>query len=397
MRVLVAEDSSSERLIVTALLTRRGYQVVEAADGMEAWEKLQQHDVQLVISDWNMPRMNGLELCRRIRDAADERYTYVILLTMRSSKQSMVEGMEAGADDFMVKPVDVAELEVRLRAGDRVIKLQRALEDHNRQLTEAVTTMRADLESAAAVQKELLPRPATLQGTEFRWFFQPSSYLAGDVIGYFPLDERHLGLFQIDVSGHGIRSALLSFTLNNVLSTPTIGASIVKRGLEGPPHYELVPPAEVAAELNRRFVEHQRTSLYFTMVYAILDTRNGELVFTQAGHPPPIWLRRDRGTATPLGQGGFPVALLKQATFDQNQARLEVGDRLYLCSDGVLDCPNPQGEPFAEERLLQLFEDTASLPTSAVAEELRKVLHGWSQSSEFDDDISVLIMERGEK
>lgn len=127
MEILVAEDDPTSRHILKALLGKWGYRVKLACDGAQAWEALQENSVpRLVILDWMMPHMDGLEICKRLRsqEAQTDHYTYIILLTAKGAKDDVIQGMEAGADDYLVKPFDPQELRVRLRAGERIIQLQ---------------------------------------------------------------------------------------------------------------------------------------------------------------------------------------------------------------------------------------------------------------------------------
>jgi diguanylate cyclase (GGDEF)-like protein len=134
MRLLIAEDELISRRLLVSALARMGHDVLVAEDGQEAWEILQREDIRLVVADWEMPRMDGLELVRRIRAMTDRAYIYTILLTSRGEKQDVVHGMESGADDYVTKPWDDGELMVRLKAGARVLGLYSALDDRNRQL-----------------------------------------------------------------------------------------------------------------------------------------------------------------------------------------------------------------------------------------------------------------------
>ena len=147
MRILIAEDNAMMRRLLVRTLEAWEFEVVEAEDGESAWEQLQRQPCQLVLTDWVMPKMDGLELIRHIRSSDLRHYVYILLLTAMSEKQDLVVGMEAGADDFLVKPVDHNELRVRLRAGERIIGLERELAEQNRQLREA---------QAALVQSEKL-------------------------------------------------------------------------------------------------------------------------------------------------------------------------------------------------------------------------------------------------
>jgi two-component system cell cycle response regulator len=130
MRILIAEDDVTSRLILENMLTKWGYSVVSATDGNDAWKKLQEEDSpKLVILDWMMPGMEGIEICRKIREnsKSEDQYTYVTLLTAKESKENIVTGMDAGADDYITKPFDMHELRVRVRAGQRIVQLQSEL------------------------------------------------------------------------------------------------------------------------------------------------------------------------------------------------------------------------------------------------------------------------------
>jgi len=140
VKILVADDSIVSRHLLDATLRRWGYEVVIACDGNEAWHLLQKDDApSLAILDWMMPGMTGLEVCRLVRQQAREPYTYILLLTSKSLKEDLIEGMEAGADDYITKPFDQHELKVRLRAGTRLVELQAELLSAREALREQAT------------------------------------------------------------------------------------------------------------------------------------------------------------------------------------------------------------------------------------------------------------------
>lgn len=145
MKVLIADDDPVSRRLLQSYLQKWGYEVATAVNGADAWRLFEQEEFPVVITDWMMPELTGMELVRRIRAAARPHYVYAILLTSRSQKEDLVEGMEAGADDFVNKPFLAEELRVRLRAGERIVNLERALAEQNRALREA----RAAAEGAA--------------------------------------------------------------------------------------------------------------------------------------------------------------------------------------------------------------------------------------------------------
>jgi len=145
MKVLLAEDNLMIRRLLVSQLRGWNYEVTETADGAQAWDEFQKHHFSLVLTDWMMPEVDGLELIRRIRKSEQAGYVYIVLLTARTENEDLVEAMEAGADDFLGKPCNPKELRVRLRASERIIELEHTLMDQNRRLMET---------QAALVQSE---------------------------------------------------------------------------------------------------------------------------------------------------------------------------------------------------------------------------------------------------
>jgi two-component system chemotaxis response regulator CheY len=134
MKILIAEDDSVSALILRNWLEKLGREVVVARDGADAWEQAQHEDVRLVISDWMMPRMDGIELCRRLRQRADRLYTYVILLTAKPQREDRIAALQAGADDLLIKPLDRGELQARLQVAHRILTMQEELRNRSKEL-----------------------------------------------------------------------------------------------------------------------------------------------------------------------------------------------------------------------------------------------------------------------
>jgi two-component system NtrC family sensor kinase len=172
MRVLVAEDAVISRRLLETFLQKWGHAVTAAADGTEAWRLFEAGDFPIVISDWMMPGVDGLELVRRIRASGRPGYVYTILLTARSQKEDVVAGKEAGSDDFITKPFDREELRVRLRAGERIIHLEHTLAEQNRALREA---------QAALVQSEKLASLGQLAAGLAHEINNPISYVTNNL------------------------------------------------------------------------------------------------------------------------------------------------------------------------------------------------------------------------
>jgi sigma-B regulation protein RsbU (phosphoserine phosphatase) len=394
MRVLIVDDEPVNRLVLSRMLRLWGHEPVPAADGAQAWEMMQSEPFRLVITDWMMPELDGIELTRRIRSSPLGGYTYVLLLTARSGVEALVEGIEAGADDFVTKPFQKDELRARLRAGERVLQLESDLAEHNRRLTSAYASARRDLEAAAAMQHALLPAPGlTLAGVRSAWRFLPASLVAGDVFNVHALDEHRASFYLLDVAGHGVPSAMLSFMLSKLLAPGAGVDGLVKRPVERAPFWEVTPPAELMGELNRRFQNDSETLQYFTMIYGIVDSERNVITLAQAGHPSPLLLRRG-GVVERIGGSGFPVGMLPGLEWEQHEFAFAPGDRLFLYSDGVTECASEERAAFGMPRLEALIAGLGGEPVDDSVGAIEKALRQWRHAGEFADDVTLLAIER---
>lgn len=397
MTILLVDDDATANLLYTILLRKSGHKVLQASDGEMAWKLLQEEEVNLVVTDWMMPNLSGLDLCRRIRMSTIDHYTYVILCTAKDEKSDLIEGMEAGADDFLVKPISREELRVRIRAGERVLNLERGLAERNRQLASANVELHSayeriekDLQAAAWLQENLLP-PAALsaEGISCRWYFRPSSYIGGDIFNFFSLDRGMVGFYVLDVSGHGVPAAMLSVTLSMVLAPDATRGSPLREFNPLTGCFDVVEPAAAVRELNRRF--QSRDDRYFTMIYGIADTRACTLRMVQAGHPSPIFIGSEG--LSMLGTGGMPVGVWPEMDLDVIEVPFHPGDCLVLYSDGVSECMNPQGEVFSEERMIRYLREAAKKPLDGMLKGLEAELDEWSDGVPYRDDVSVMALK----
>lgn len=402
MQLLIVDDDKATRSLLSLDLQQLGHEVRSASDGSEAWKILQQEHISFVITDWRMPQMDGLELCRRIRSADLPQYVYVILMTTKDDKDALIDGMEAGADDFVVKPFNQGELNARFKAGERILKLQRDLErrneelsESNKKLSQAYSVIKMDLEAGAKIQSSLLPDSAsTIYGVQFDSIFLPSTFVAGDIFNYFKLDEHHLGFYVLDVAGHGIPSAMLSVTLSKALSPTNHQECVLKQfvPVPDPPYYKIISPARAVQVLNQRFQADDDTMQYFTMVYGLIDTRDGRVAITQAGHPPPIFLQKG-ANSTLIGTGGYPVGMLPDVDYAEEEIKLNNGDRLILYSDGITECTNNNQEEFSVERLIDILEKGHNLPLRELMERIGEGVRLWRGNNDFEDDMTLLAIE----
>jgi sigma-B regulation protein RsbU (phosphoserine phosphatase) len=145
--------------------------------------------------------------------------------------------------------------------------------------------------------------------------------------------------------------------------------------------------------VNDRFQDN-KDDMYFTMVYGVLDTDSGCLRLAQAGHPAPILMRKDRPPEA-LGNGGFPLGVLPDRTFDPLEYHIGREDRLFLCSDGILECNNVAGEQFGQQRLMEILDKHRQSSLDTLLDSLQSTMHQWAGSAEFADDATLLALELG--
>ncbi len=215
MKILIADDDSITRRLLETILTKWGYQVIIAQDGDEAWQMLQGDSApKLAILDWMMPGLDGVEICRRARQRMDAPYVYMMLLTSKIRKEDIIEGMDAGADDYLTKPFNRHELEVRLRAGLRILDLQEALLSSADELTEARTR---EIEMGGRIRQTLLvgDPPAIQPGLELSARTHPGTKLGGEFHDFFPHNDHCLDIVIGDVQGQGLPAALIAAATRN--------------------------------------------------------------------------------------------------------------------------------------------------------------------------------------
>ncbi|WP_269744963.1 PP2C family protein-serine/threonine phosphatase [Pseudorhodobacter aquimaris] len=394
LHVLVADDSRAQRRILAMILARAGYRVTEADSGLSALALCHETDFDIVLSDWMMPEMNGLDFCREFRKLPRESYGYFILLTSKSEKAEIADGLDCGADDFLAKPVNSDELRARFRAGERIISMQSELMEKNRlvgatlnELQNLYDSLDRDLIEARKLQQTLIrERFRDFGKGEVSALLRPSGHVGGDLVGFFEINDRRIGVFSVDVSGHGVASAMMTARLSGLLtgSTPDQNVALT---INSDGERDAHPPEVVAARLNRMMFEEIQVEQYFTLAYADIDLVSGYMQLVQAGHPHPAVIRSS-GEIEYIGKGGMPIGLIQEAQFERVEAQLFPGDRLFLVSDGVTECPSPAGIELGEEGLARILQANRGMPNAALLEALVWDLASYFGGEDFPDDVS---------
>mgnify|MGYP000959091643 FL=1 len=399
--VLLVDSSRAQRRTLAVQLIRAGYHVIEASTREEAMAICLERRPDIVIADWIIPGQSGLDFCRQFRNMQSDKYGYFILLTSRNDKKDIADGLRAGADEFLTKPVSGAELLARLAASERILRMEQSLRNANAQLKETLDQL---CETQAAIDRDMREAQRLQQGLvreshgrfggfDLSLLMRPAGHIGGDLVGFFPINARRVGLFALDVSGHGIASALLSARLAALLSGATdhnIALRITELGL-----YDARPPLEILRELNALMINELRIDSYFTMVYADLDFLSGDVRLVQAGHPYPVLQRAD-GRIERIGHGGLPVGVFANAEYEEVFLTMEAGDRLFIASDGLTETENPRGDTLGDDGLQAILRTNATLRGDALLESICWSVANYAEGKRSDDISAVLIERRSE-
>ena len=445
--VLIAEDNRLQARILEDRLTQAGYRVRVGRDGADALRLAREKRPDIIVSDIEMPIMTGHELCRAIKSDEALRSIPLILLSTLSEPQDIIRGLDCGADNYVTKPYRMEylisriesllrtplgqedeerlELEVTLagnvykvRSGrQQVLNLlvstfENAVEKNfellryneeltiakeqlakwNRQLEVLNGRMTRDLEAAAKIQQSLLPSALpTTPRAAFAWKYLPCDELAGDFLNCFSLDEDHVAMFVVDVSGHGVPSSLLSVAVGRILAPDAGEASLLVRKFDGG-NPIITPPAEVLAQLNRRYPMEGQGNLYFTMVYAILNLRTLELRYASAGHEAMVHVPVGK-TPRLLPAEGFAIGWMEDVEYTENSVQLAIGDRLYLYSDGIPEGLDANLEEYGDQRMLELMHRCAGESIESAVETVCREIMRWCRVNGPKDDISIIGVE----
>ena len=398
--ILVVDDSRAQRHLLAKTLARAGYATIEAASGEEALELCRSGEVELVISDWMMPGMSGVEFCRAYRDLRRDLPGYFILLTAQTEREVLVEGLESGADDFLSKPFHAIELKARIRAGERVVTAQKDILCKNALLSKTLDELQTlydaldrDLDEARSFQEALVPdRHHALPGAEVSFLFRPSGHVGGDLVGLFRITDTRYGVYSVDVSGHGVASALMTARVAGYFN-PMSPLQNIALETAGDGTATMLPPDEVCRRLNTILLTEMETDTYLTMALADVDLETGHVRVAQAGHTSPAIQRAD-GSVRFEAAFGMPIGLVEGAEFSAFDLELAPGDRMLLYSDCVTECPLPGDAMLEEEGLAEILGENRDLRGTDLLDRLAEEMARRSGLSDFPDDLSCALIER---
>ncbi len=391
-KILIVDDDPTLRVALKRTLQSQGYDVSVAANGEEGITLAQLVRPALIICDWLMPDLDGLEVCRRIKDNPELETTFFLMLTAREAnpeeEDSLITGLNKGADDFLSKPISnkVEELKARVKAGLRLHTLnqklqtqKQVLETLNQTLHTQKQILETELAEASDYVRSLLPSPLTETITT-EALFVPSLQLGGDCFDYHWLDDENLAIYLLDVSGHGVGAALLSVSVLNVLRSQSL------------PNTNFHQPSKVLKGLNHVFQMDKQGDKYFTIWYGVYNCLKRRLIYASAGHPPAVLLS---GTSMPntqlykLGAPSLPIGMLPDDDFQDNYCDIPQSSTLYLFSDGAYEINQPDNTIWGLEAFMDLLIDYQKTRNSSL-EEILHYIQNLNYQDTFDDDFSLL-------
>jgi sigma-B regulation protein RsbU (phosphoserine phosphatase) len=389
-RILIIDDSLDFRALLARLLKASGFEMMEAESGEEGLQKIGEFQPDLILLDIMMPGIDGYEVCERIKADPCSRDIPIIFLSGRTDAADKIRGLAIGGADYITKPFDRGEVIARIENQLKIRRLTDELIATNAELTEKQKKLDEDLQAAAGIQQNLLPRnPPEVDNLDIAWKFMPSEQIGGDIFNVLRLDEDHLGFYMIDVSGHGVPPALVTFSISQTLQ-PHMGCTIRKRPGFTPDH-QVVSPGEVLKSLDEEY-PWERFERFLTIIYLIVNIRNGHMIYSNAAHPPPILLHAD-GALELLEEGGTIIGLDGILPFEEGEKILSPGDKIILYTDGVFEFVDSRGEIFGEKRFHELVKGLYRLPIGAVLDEIVLAIERFVQGAKLQDDVSLLGIE----
>jgi phosphoserine phosphatase RsbU/P len=371
-KILVIDDDRSIQILLKRMLEKQGYEVIIANNGEEGLAQVVACKPALVICDWIMPGINGIEVCQRIKSDPNLSTIFFILLTSLDSVADRVKGLDAGADDFIAKPIEQNELQARLRAGLRLHQLSRDLQTQ-KQLLET------ELAEAAEYVRSLLPPPMT-EPLSINSRFIPSRQLGGDCFDYYWLDSNFLAIYLLDTAGHGLKATLPSISVLNLLRS---------RALKSLNYYQ---PSHVLTALNDTFQISYQNDKYFTIWYGVYNKINRQLIYATAGHPPAVLISGTSPNNTSvqlLRTPGMPVGMFPEATYVDGFCNIETPSTLYIFSDGAYEITKSDGKVWNLDAFIQLLISLQNSVDSQLDQVLNYLI-ALHYSDAFDDDLSIL-------
>jgi sigma-B regulation protein RsbU (phosphoserine phosphatase) len=378
-RLLLVEDSSMMRRMISALLQEEGYEVALAVDGRQGLERARESAPELILTDYEMPEMDGPALCQALKADRALRPIPVLMLTTLGATESKVIGLNAGADDYIQKPQspqEIQELFARIRAQLRIADLRRELAERNALLEAMQAKLTLELNLARKVQLGLMPRPPKPRGAiRLAVSYEPANALGGDVYDFARLDDTRLGVLMADISGHGVNAALLSGMVKT-LAAPLTGSDTL--------------PGSMLAGLDTAAEQYFPEGFFCTAFYLRIDEHTGALDYAGVGHPPAL-IVGPAGTRQLDSEPGLLGVGMAAATETRSDT-LQPGESLLLYTDGLPDAMDPSDASFGQDRIQAILEEHLSAEPSVMLDRIKEAIARHVEPGQPHDDVNLILI-----
>jgi sigma-B regulation protein RsbU (phosphoserine phosphatase) len=379
--ILVVDDDALSRKVLARLLSAAGFTCRVSRDGPEALDMIHSHPPSLLLLDFDMPGLNGTEVLKHLRSADDPTVAQIpaIMLTAHGSEQSEVSCLQAGADDFVTKPVNASVLRARIETQLRLRSMRRQVERQNDELEKWRHDLERDLSAARLTQQSLIPqKPLALPGWQVATCYRPVIQVGGDIYGWLRMKDGRILFWIADGTGHGAAAALLT-TLAKLLF-----------------HYgsiERDTPGSLMEAVNHDFRSIFGARSFMTAMCVALDYRSGDAVIVGAGHPPLLVVRHD-GTTQSIGSVAPPLGL-KQCAFTETPIHLKPGDAFLLYTDGILRWRKSEHRWPVPGKLEEILSNSAPSAEALLKEVLAQTDPANSVKTAPDDVAAIAVRREG--
>ena len=375
-QVLVVDDEEDLELLVRQKFRRRiregDLKFLFAHNGKEALEVLDKNpEIHLVLSDINMPVMDGLTLLSQIADT--EQDVQAVIVSAYGDMKNIRTAMNRGAFDFLTKPIDFNDLEVTIEKGIKHIDaLQEALETRDH-----LVAVKQDLEMAREVQMSFLPKALeTNENHDVKAIIIPAKEVGGDLYDFFYIDESHLALVIADVSGKGPPAALFT--------------TVTRALLRAVASKDYSTPGACLTMVNDLLCESNPSCIFITLFFGVLDLRTGDLIYSNAGHNPPRVLRTDSRVEVVPKTGNLVLGIQSGHGYNNKQSQLMLGDTLFLYTDGITEAEDRKSEEFTESRLDEKLTELAGASSERVVTDVVDAVQEFVEDAPQSDDITCV-------
>ena len=378
--ILLVDDYEVNLELLEAYLELSGIpmNIYKAYTVAEAYAQIEQRSLDLILLDVMLPDGSGYDVCRHLKGFRLYQNIPVIILTALNDKRSMLEGLKAGADEFLTKPVDSHELILRVK---NLLKMKTIAND----LDARYSQLHRELVIATELQKSFLPRTVPeYDGLQIEVLYKPSSFIGGDFYDFLQIDGQHLGVLICDVKGHGVASAMITATIKFQLYD-------LKR--------QYLYPELLLEQLNNRleqFFSSTANDYFVTAFYGVLDLERRTFRYSNAGHSNPCLCRQEKIVLLENEQG-LPLGILSGTGYDRQEITLQPGEELFLYTDGFFEIDLRKKQVKSCSSLLDFFAGEDRPVTMQQIHELQREIYRYTAKNQIADDINYIAVRLEEK